>query len=520
MGDADVRILNADEMQTVDRTAIEDWGIPGLVLMENAALGVVDAISERYAHATSAVVFCGPGNNGGDGLAIARHLTLRGYGVTVLLVGWSRNRSEDATLQHRLCLRQGVPLVELETVDDLRSLGPVDLQADLWIDALFGTGLKRPLEGLFATVVGWLAVRDRPVIAVDLPSGLDASSGEVQGPAASAELTVTFAAPKRAHIFSPARDRCGQIVVTDLGTPAEIVEEAPGFLHLLVEDELSAYLLDPAPGSHKGDFGHCLVVAGSPGKSGAASLAGQAAVRAGAGLVTIAVPGPLLEAVDTVSLESMSLALSADGSGCLTVDAADEVLGALDRKQALALGPGLGTRGTTTTAVRRIVEHCPVPLVLDADGLNALAGSAAMLRDRAAPTVLTPHPGEAARLFGGTSLEIQASRVEFARRTAVEHRVILILKGYQTLVATPGGEVYVNLTGNPGMATGGTGDVLTGTLGALLAQGYDAEVAACLGVFLHGLAGDLAAEEHGLEGLAATDLLDALPSAFRRLRGA
>jgi len=515
-----MRILNAEEMLATDRAAIEDWGIPGLVLMENAALGVVDAITERYEDAESIVVFCGPGNNGGDGLAVARHLSLRGYRARLVLVGWGANSSADAELQERLCRRQGIPALELEGLEDLERLGPGDLDADLWVDALFGTGLSRPLDGLFAGVASLLAATSRPVVAVDLPSGLDASTGALIGPTARADLTVTFAAPKWAHIFRPAADACGTVVVTDLGVPRAVLEEAPGFLHLLIAEELAAFLMQPEPEAHKGVFGHCLLVAGSPGKSGAAVLAARAAVSSGAGLVTVGVPAPLLAAVDSGSVESMSLALSADRSGCLTVDAAEEVLEAAAGKQVLALGPGLGTSGTTVTAVLQIVGACELPLVLDADGLNAIADAPEILRRRTAPTVITPHPGEAARLFGCSAAEIQASRVEFSRRAAAESGVVLVLKGHQSLIATPEGEVFVNSSGNPGMASGGTGDVLTGMIAALLAQQYDPVVAACLGVFLHGLAGDLAAEDAGQEGLRAGDLLGAVPAAFRLLRQA
>lgn len=515
-----MRLLNADEMRATDRAAIEDWGIPGLVLMENAALGVVDALAERYPDAESVVVFCGPGNNGGDGFAVARHLTLRGYRVRLVLIGWGKNRSPDAELQHAICVRQGVPMLELEASRELAQIPLGSLDADLWVDALFGTGLSRPLEGLFAEVTELLASRRERVIAVDLPSGLDASTGEIPGPCAAADLTVTFAAPKWPHVFRPAADRCGRVVVTDLGIPRAVLAEAPGCLELLVADELAACLMEPAPEAHKGSFGHCLVIAGSPGKSGAAVLAAQAAVSSGAGLVTVGVPSPLLDTVEGASVESMAVALSADRSGCLTVDSADQVLAASRDKQAVALGPGLGTSGTTVTAVRSIVSACDRPLVLDADGLNALVGAPELLRDRPAPTVLTPHPGEAARLFGSTSMEVQAARVDFAGRTAVEYGVVLVLKGYQSLVATPDGEVFINTSGNPGMGTGGTGDVLTGMIVALLAQGYEATVAASLGVFLHGLAGDLAAERVGLEGLRASDLLAAIPAAFRGLRGA
>ena len=436
-------------MQAVDRAAIEEWGIPGLVLMENAALGVVEAIAAHYPAVESVTLFVGPGNNGGDGLAIARHLTLRGYRVHVVLLQWSRNKSTDSELQYDLCRRQGVPLLALESVDDLAQLGPAVFDAELWVDAVFGTGLTRPAEGLFARALTLLAERSGAVLAVDLPSGLNASTGDVDGPCARADLSVTFAAPKWAHVFRPAADLCGEVVVADLGVPQAVIEEAPGYLNLLLAGELSAYLMDPMPESHKGDLGHCLVVAGSPGKSGAAVLATRAAVVSGAGLVTTGIPKPLLATLEGASIESMSLGLSSDRSGCLTVDAADQILAATADKQTLAIGPGLGTSGTTKTAVRTIIEACELPLVVDADGLNALVGAPELLRRRTGPTIATPHPGEAARLFGESVATIQAQRVEFARRMAMEYELILILKGHQTVIAEPDGEVFINSTGKP-----------------------------------------------------------------------
>lgn len=516
-----MRILDSESMRAVDRRAIEEWGFPSTVLMENAALGVVEAVAAEYAEADRVLIFCGPGNNGGDGLAVARHLDLRGYAVGVVLVGWSKNRSEDADLQLGFCRRAGLAIAEIDSEEDLRAAAWEDAAADLWIDALFGTGLSRPLEGLFAELARRLSDGPVPVVAVDLPSGLDASRGEPIGPAVDADLTVALAAPKRAHVFAPAAESCGRVVVSDLGIPEVLLAEAPGDpLSLLVGDELAAYLLVPRPTDHKGRFGHCLIVAGSRGKAGAAILAARAAVASGAGLVTVGVPAPLVDLVDGASLESMSLPLAADRSGALSVDAASESLAALEGKQALAIGPGLGTRGTTATAVRELVATARVPMVIDADGLNVLAGELELLREREHPTVLTPHPGEAARLFDLPAEEILGSRIEFVRDKASELGVVLVLKGHQTLVGTPTGEVFVNSTGSPAMASGGSGDVLTGMIGALLAQRYDAVVAACLGVFLHGLAGDLAAETNGLEGTRASDVIDALPRAFRSLRRA
>ncbi len=505
-----MRILSAEAMREVDRTAIEELGIPSMVLMENAAIGVVDAIGEIYEEAESAAIFCGPGNNGGDGLAIARHLAVRGYDVQVFLVAGRRGMRGDAEVQLGICRRQGLAIQEVADEDGVVEALEEAREADLIVDALFGTGLSKPLEGLLADLVQGLNDLPVPRVSVDLPSGLNGSKSEPLGPHIKSDLTVTFAAPKIAHVFPPASESVGELVVTDLGIPPELVEEAEeegGALHLLVGEELAGLLPERQPGTHKGDYGHVLLVAGSPGKAGAAILAARAAVRSGAGLVTVAVPESILNVVDLGSIESMTLPLRS----------LDRVLEAIEGKSVLAMGPGLGQEDETVAAVRRIALEVSLPLVLDADGINAFAGRAAELAGRSAETVLTPHPGELGRLLGISTSEVQGDRIAAARRAAAEAEAVVVLKGYRTLVATPGGEVHVNTTGNPGMASGGTGDVLTGLIAGLLAQGLGALDAARLGVYLHGLAGDLAAARTGEAALAAGDLLTYLPAAFLEL---
>jgi ADP-dependent NAD(P)H-hydrate dehydratase / NAD(P)H-hydrate epimerase len=522
-----VRILSAEAMRAVDRRAIEELGIPGMVLMENAALGVVDALGEVFPAAESVVILCGPGNNGGDGLAVARHLISRGYGVEVFLLLGGRALTGDAATQLDICRRLGLALSEADPEDgaDLAAVLAAARESDLVIDALFGTGLGRPLSGGLARLVEELNELAVPRLAVDIPSGLHGSRAEIQGPHVRAQLTVTFAAPKVAHVFPPAAEAVGELVVADLGFPPYLIKEvaeAAGEIHLLDGEELAALVPVRSPDSHKGDFGHLLLLAGSPGKAGAAILAARAAVRSGAGLVTAAVPEPLLATVDLGSLESMTLPLPSTGSGGLAAGAVAPLFAALRGKQALAVGPGLGQEPETAEAVRRIVLESSVPAVLDADGINAFAGRAGELARRRAATVLTPHPGELGHLLGIPTSEVQADRLAAVRRAAAETGAVVLLKGHLSLVAArgPAGvEVHVNPTGNPGMASGGSGDVLTGLLGGLLAQGLGALAAARLAVYLHGLAGDLAAERTGQAALIAGELLESLPAAFRRLAG-
>jgi ADP-dependent NAD(P)H-hydrate dehydratase / NAD(P)H-hydrate epimerase len=515
-----MRILTAEAMREVDRAAIEDLGIPSLVLMENAAIGVVEALGKAFGEAESAAVFCGPGNNGGDGLAVARHLAVRGWEVRVFLVTGGRELAGDAATQLAICRKAEIPILEVSADNGLGAMLEAAAECDVVVDALFGTGLGRPLEGLFARVVEAINSLPLPRVAVDLPSGLSGSQARPFGVHVQADLTVTFAAPKIAHVFPPAADAVGEMVVTDLGIPPRLVEEVEdesGDLHLLMGEELAELLPEREPGAHKGDYGHALIAAGSPGKAGAAILAARAAVRAGAGLVTAAVPDPILQTVDLGSIESMTLGLPSGTTGQIAERAADVLLDAAEGKTVLALGPGLGQEPATAAVIRRVVLECLLPLVLDADGVNAFAGRAGELSGRRAETVLTPHPGELGRVLGISTAQIQEDRVAAARGAAEETGAIVVLKGHLTLVAS-GTAVFVNPTGNPGMATGGTGDVLTGLIAGLLAQGLDALDATLVAVYLHGLAGDLAASRLGEVSLAAGDLIEILPAAFAALK--
>lgn len=520
-----MRIFTAEAMREVDRTAIEEVGLPSLVLMENAALGLVEAVAEAFPEAVEVAILCGPGNNGGDGLALARHLDCRGYRIHVFLVTAGKEHGGDAAVQLAVCRHHEIPLTGVADDGDLAAVLDACVQADLVVDALFGTGLGRPLEGLFADLVEGLNDLPVPVLAVDLPSGLNGSKAEVFGPHVVADATVSFAAPKVAHVFPPTAAAVGELIVTDLGVPPALLDEVAveeGVLDLMLLEELAA-LLPPRPAdSHKGTWGHVLVVAGAPGRSGAAVMTARGAVRGGAGLVTAAVPEPLLATVDAGSLESMTVPLAAGAEGEITAAAVETLLAVARDKDVVALGPGLGQGEGTAEAIRDAVLRLPLPLVLDADGCNAFAGRLGELRERSAATVLTPHPGELGRLLGVASDEVQDDRVAAVRRAVEASGAVVVLKGFQTLVAAPAGAgrpptVSVCPVGNPGMATGGSGDVLTGLVAALLAQLGDPEDAARLGVYLHALAGDLAAAEIGEVPLAAGDLLTALPAAFRRL---
>lgn len=512
-----MRVLTAEAMRRVDRAAERELGIPSLVLMENAALGVVEAIGESFPEVERVAIFCGPGNNGGDGLAAARHLAIRGYQIEIFLVGRGRAPSGDAGVQLEICRRMGLEVRRLQRAGDVPVGVRSALGSELWVDALFGTGLSRPLRGLAAALVEALDELPVPCLAVDIPSGLSGSQWEIPGPHVRADLTVTFAAPKVAHVLPPASEAMGDVVVADLGLPEGLIDAAPGSLHVTLAEEVASWLDRRRPDTHKGDYGHVVIAAGSPGRAGAAILAARGAVRGGAGLVTVAVPEPIAPLVDGGSIESMTLAVPADAEGCITEEGAGRILELAADKSVLAVGPGLGTGPGPAAAIRRLAAECPVPVVLDADAFAALAGRSRTLARRRAETVLTPHPGELGRLVGRPTGKVLAERLELVPRLAAEARAVVVLKGYRSLVGDPGGAIFINPTGNPGMASGGSGDVLTGLVAALAGQGFGALRAARLGCYVHGLAGDLAAAERGEISLAAGDLLGALPAAFQRL---
>lgn len=512
-----MRILTSAGARAFDQRAM-DLGLPSLVLMENAAVGLADAVGEAFPAVSEVVLFCGPGGNGGDGLALARQLATRGYRTTSYLVLGGRELHGDVATQLAVVRGLGLALFELASEEDLAAAFLAARGSELIVDALFGVGLTRPLTGLEARLVTGLSRLGVPRLAVDLPSGLAGDPSTPIGPCFVADLTVTFGTPKPAHVLFPAAAAVGRLVVADLGVPpglADELDEPGGRGYWTTADEAAALVMPRALDGHKGTYGHLLVVAGGPGKAGAAVLAARAAVRGGAGLVSVGVPAPLLPVVDAGSLESMTVALAADGAGGVGPGVAAEVLALAAGKQAVMLGPGLGA--TAGDEIRTAVLGLDLPLVLDADGLNAFAGRLDELAARRAPTILTPHPGELARLLGIPTSEVAADRLAAARAAARQSGALVVAKGAGTLVVTPEGDYHVNSTGNPGLASGGSGDVLAGLLGALLAQGYEPLAAAVLGTFWHGLAADRLAARVGGPAIPAGDLAAELPAAFAAL---
>ena len=514
-----MRILTSSQMREADRRTIEEIGIPSLVLMENAGRQVVaaletifDDLAERHV-----AVLCGRGNNGGDGFVVARTLQHRGIEVSVFVIGSIAEIRGDARLNLEILGRLGLDVVEIDDEQTWELHFSEIASCDLIVDALFGTGLRTPLQGMLETVVADINGSSIPIASIDLPSGMSADTPELIGDCIDATVTITLGAPKIPLVLPPAELHAGDIVIADIGIPDAVIESLDGPRIELLTRARMQHVIQPRPAdSHKGDYGHLLLVAGSRGRTGAAHLSAMAALRSGAGLVTIAVPESCQSLLAAMAPEYMTLAIPERGDDGLDPDAAAMLLD--HRHDVMALGPGLGTAPGTVSLVRTLVERSGVPLVLDADALNAFAADP----DRLVGTdgrevIITPHPGEFARLAGVETSDVQANRIDLARTFAARHQLYVVLKGHRTVIATPGERVFINATGNAGMATGGMGDVLTGMIAAWLGQLLDAEAACRLGVYLHGAAGDLAEASEGEVALTATDVLAHLGDAVLEL---
>jgi hydroxyethylthiazole kinase-like uncharacterized protein yjeF len=524
-----MKILTASQMQHIDQLTTARFGVPSLTLMENAGRGVLEYLQERFSPLDQdrILILCGRGNNGGDGMVVARLLREKGLKPRVLLLGNPQALRGDAAVNYERLAASGPPEV-VEHIAAWQKTRPSLKATTLLVDALLGTGLSKPLEGFLLEVVRDVnsQLSGARVLAVDLPSGISADSAELIGEHMRVDASVTFTAPKIAHVFPPACERVGEWVVKQIATPPEALETDPDlFLNLCSREDVTWIARPRKLAAHKGNYGHVLVLAGSLGKTGAAAMAAMSALRAGAGLVTVATASNVLPIIASLGMEFMTEPLPQTDIGTLSLRALD--YGRLDKlvegKTVLAVGPGLGSHPETAELVRTVVNRYSVPLVLDADGLNAFAGSMAKFRIDARPigaTVFTPHPGEMARMVGMTTKEIQSRRVDVARDFSQKYRINLVLKGFRTLTAAPDGQVWVNPTGNPGMATGGTGDVLTGLVAGLLAQYPERPVTQVVSaaVYLHGLAGDLAARELGQPSMIAGDLLEAVPLAYGTLK--
>ncbi|MDH7499100.1 MAG: NAD(P)H-hydrate dehydratase [candidate division NC10 bacterium] len=515
-----MKVVTAAEMQEMDRKATSEFGIPSLLLMENAGLQVALEIERSFPQCLHrpVVLFCGKGNNGGDGFVIARHLLNWGRSVHVLLWGRKQEVKGDALINLQILEKMGASLREVQKISDLEADLSLIERSGLLVDALLGTGAMPPAKGLLGEAISFLNGSGKPIVAVDLPSGLGADESHPAGPCVQATLTVTLGLPKRSLILYPAAGFAGKLKVADIGMPRALLENPEIKLSLIEAKEVGAAFPPRKPDAHKGNFGHVLVIAGSPGKTGAGAMASKAALRIGAGLVTFALPGSLNDAMEAKLDEVMTEPLPETEERTLSCSALEKILQLLEGKDCLALGPGLSSHPETGELVRKLIPQVKIPMVVDADGINALSLHLQVLGEVRGPLILTPHPGELSRLLSVSVEEVQRNRVAIAQKFSSGFRLFLVLKGKGTLISDPGGEVFINPSGGPGMATAGSGDVLTGLLAGLIASGTNLPLSLKAGVFLHGLAGDLAAEEWGEEAMVAGDILSKIPDALRQIK--
>ena len=513
-------LVTGEQMARIDRRAIED-GTLGSDLMEAAGRGVSDVLEDLIDgyRGRRIAILCGKGNNGGDGFVVARLASEKGASVDTFLLGSEGDVSGDARLNLDRSRAAGLHVEEVTTSEGLEGVRRALCGAHAAVDALLGTGISGGARGATGEAIGLLSGCPGPIVAVDVPSGLDASTGRVDGPCAAATCTVTFGLPKVGQFFHPGRGLCGRLHLVDIGLPPAAVQAEKVATRLISPAGGCGLLPLRAPDSHKGDCGRVILIAGSVGLTGAATLAARAALRIGAGLVTVGIPESLNDVLEVKLTEAMTRPLpEVRKARCLSLRARGEIRRLLANADCCVIGPGLGTHRETAELIRRIIEDVACPMVLDADALNALTGQAGRLRALAGPVVVTPHPGEFARLTDDAPGDVAADPLACAQRLAETTGATVVLKGAPTVVATPEGGRFVNPSGNAGMATGGTGDVLAGTIAGLIAQGLVPSNAASLGVYIHGLAGDLAAEARGQAGTIAGDVASLLPEAEQAVR--
>lgn len=508
-----MKLADSAIIREMDRSAVADYGIESIQLMENAGRGVAEAVLRELAAFSSkrVSIIAGKGNNGGDGYVAARRLKNAGADVTVFALSSVEDLKNDALANAKEWARMGGETIAIFTPEDLEKSKSALKHSSIIVDAIFGTGLKSEVEGVAASLIDFVNGLDKTVVAVDIPSGIDAGSGRVLGRAIRASFTVTMAMPKVGLVLYPGRDCAGEFEVVDIGAPRALIDDPSIRYNLITAEMLRGFLKPRRADTHKTTYGHLLVLAGSPGMTGAAYMTAMAAMRTGAGLVTAGVPESLHNIMEAKTIEVMTAALPETTDKAFGPVSWPRIREILKNKTALVIGPGVGNRKDIYLLIEKIVSEIEVPLLIDADGLNALAEDVSVLKSMTSPVVLTPHPGEMARLLKTTAGEVQADRLGAATRLATLTGATVVLKGAGTVIAGADGQVYINTTGNAGLATAGTGDILAGMIGALLAEGYSPVEAAIAGAHIHGLAGDAVKDATGEIGMIATDLLPRIP---------
>ena len=513
-----MKLATPGQMNEIDSFAINRIGIPGIVLMENAALRVVDEIDKSIGplKGKNILVVAGKGNNGGDAFATARHLYNRGADIQVFVAAAKTGITADAGINLAILENMGVQVCEAEDGSRLEQLRMKMRAADLILDGIFGTGLKGEVKGVARSIIELINRSGKPVVSIDIPSGLSGETGKILGACVKASKTVTFGLPKVGLVIHPGCEYVGELIVADIGIPRSVVDSMGIKYNVTDEEYITEHIPLRKAESNKGDYGKILIIAGSRGMTGAGRLSAAAALRTGAGLVYLGVPASLSSIFNASLAEAVVIPLEDKGAGFLSEDCISHILERIRHASAIAVGPGLSSGRDITKIVGEILENSSVPVILDADALNAISKDIAVLAKHKAVCIVTPHPGEMARLVGMTIEDVQNDRMETALEFARKWDVITVLKGSKTVIAAPDGELYINTTGNPGMATAGSGDVLTGIIVGLVGQGLRPTDAAVTGVYLHGLAGDSAAEIKGEHGLVAGDMIEELPRVIKR----
>lgn len=512
-----IHVALAKEMQAIDRRAIEDIGIPSIALMENAGRESTRIILKKLQSAIDKkiIVVCGKGNNGGDGFVIARQLFEKGARVRVILLGKIEEVKEDPAANAKILKNIGLE-IHSASPENWNSFQHHLRHADLIVDAIFGVGLNKPADGFYKTVIEDLNKSGKDIVAIDIPSGIDSDSGNLIGAHIQASQTIALALPKRSHLLYPSANAMGGVEAVDIGIPRQAVEKEKIKVFQLEEKDLQNWAPSRPSNSHKGTYGHLLAIAGSPGKAGAGALSALASLRTGCGLATLALPESCQQAVEFNPLEVMTVSLPQTPSGGIALSSKGRILELCENKSAVALGPGLGDDPETVELIVQLLGELQLPIVLDADALNAIEGKTQCLNAVQSVKILTPHPKEMSRLTGESVEEILHNKIQVALEFAQSHNAYLILKGADSLTACPDGRVFINPTGNAGMATAGSGDVLTGIIAGLLSQSMQPDRAASAGVYIHGLAGDIAANKCGQASMIASELIANLPAAIQQ----
>lgn len=514
-------IVTGKQMKEIDRTAIEDYKIPGLKLMETAGHYVYEEIIKEIGQDKykKIVVICGAGNNGGDGYVVARKLKSNFFPVKVYSTVDIKKLSGDAKINYERLIELDVPVSVLDQSNVLDTFIEDVEEAEIIVDAILGTGITREVNKNLRMIFDVINNSSNKILSVDIPSGVGAEDGKIYGIAIKATKTITFQLPKLGCIFYPGAEYIGELVVKDIGIPKEVLKERSSDVFLIDKTLVKQILKPRKKDIHKGDCGKLLVIAGSKGMAGAAALACKSAIRSGVGIVKAAVPSVINDIIQISVPEAISVPLADNKKGQIETSCLNEILNHIKDCNAVAIGPGLGKNEDILKIINTIIKNTDIPLVVDADGLNAVGLNADTIFSLRNSIVITPHPGEMARLTGLDIKHINENRIEIAREYSRKWGIIVLLKGSRTVIALPNGKVYINTSGNPGMASGGSGDVLTGVLSSFLAQKFKIEDAVVAAAFIHGLAGDIMAEKFGEYGLAASDIATGTAVAIKELYG-